>query len=365
MKSFFCYILSSFFLSIYILSSTDGLMKTVAQFRFTAEGCLKSARYRYGDLYGISFLPEFKKEIWSERSMIKSNSCRLPRKVNLYSICDSYLWNYIKSDTIFCGVKSYKFSRWGFDGSMKIKLDTSQFNVLLIEVAERYFRITPTANYIDKIQFLRNTSSYLSTIGSIQTKTAGLSIRKEDLLIIYKMINNPDINQNLEFNLSDYPVFTPFKEMKALLNYRMFGHVPQEVSVIDGCPYLFLRETVDPLSAQSSFSPLADEEVGDIVNRLNAVFKYYRQNGFKEVLFSVIPNPVSVIYPTYNNYNDIIRRVQNHQDLLMPMINICDKLDSSRYQVFHNSDSHWNSTGFNLWVNEVNSYLKTIYKKRF
>jgi len=247
---------------------------------------------------------------------------------------------------------------------MEISLDTSQVNVLLIEVAERFLRMKTQSDYIEKIKFLKNKSQSTSNKNINQIMTAGLSISKEDFTLIYKCIYNPSINQNLEFNLFDYPVFTPFKEIRAWLNFKLFGNVPQEISVIDNCPFLFLRETVDSNSDQSSFKYLPDEEVKNIVMRLNSVYQHYKNNGFTKVVFSIVPNPVSLISPSYKKYNNIIRRVQNHPGLIIPMINIYDRLDSAGCQVYYNSDSHWNCNGFNLWVNEFNKYLQTVSKMK-
>ena len=357
MKSFFFFLLSLIFLSIYILSSTDGLMKSISQYRFTTEGLLKSSRYCYGDLYGISFIPGFKKEIWKEDVLIKNDGCKSARSINLYSLCDSYLYSFVHTDSVFCGVRSYRYSKWGTSEPMEVNLDTSQVNVLLIELVERYFRITTQSNYIDRIKFIKPTAQVSKTKGVLAVMAAGLSLSLEEMMQIFRFIYNPMFNQNLEFNLFDYPVFTCFKESKAWINYKLFNRYPQEISILDDCHFLFLRETVDSTSDQSSFMYLSDEEVNDLVMRLNAVYRHYKANGFSEVVLTVMPNPVSVVSPDYKKYNDIIRRVQNHPGLIMPMINVYDKLRSANCQVYYNSDSHWNSNGFNLWLNDFNNYL--------
>jgi len=99
-----------------------------------------------------------------------------------------------------------------------------------------------------------------------------------------------------------------------------------------------------------------------IVAILNSTWNYYRANGFDAVCFSIIPNPVSIICPGYKTYNDLIRRVQNHPDLIRSMINIYDRSDSARCQVYFNSDSHWNLNSFNIWIIEVNKYLRKVDK---
>jgi len=245
---------------------------------------------------------------------------------------------------------------------MEILLDTSQINILLIEIVERYLRVKPEAEYIGKTMFIKNTSQTVINKGTSIAMTADFSISREDLVKIYNIMYNPIINQNLEFNLFDYPIFTFCKEIKAWFNYKIFNRVPQEISVFDDCHYLFLKETIDTCSDLSSFKYIPDEEVNNIVKILNTVYKHYRNNGFTEVILSVIPNPVSVIFPSYKKYNDIIRRVQNHSGLVMPMLNIYDKLKSAPCKVYYNSDSHWNKNGFTIWLNEFNKYLSNVSK---
>jgi hypothetical protein len=103
-------------------------------------------------------------------------------------------------------------------------------------------------------------------------------------------------------------------------------------------------------------------QIDSLVATLNSTFNYYKAKGFDAVCYSIIPNPVSIICPGYKPYNDLIRRVQNHPGLIMPMINVFDRLDTASCQVYYNADSHWNYNGFNIWVNEFNKYLGTVAK---
>ncbi len=363
MRTFIFIVISAFFLTIYVVSSSGVLMKNIARYRLATDGMLRSSKYHYGDLFGVSSLPGFKGNIRNDQVLLPIKGCNSDRNINLYCICDSYLYSFIGDPSIFCGVNKYEFTRWGLDEPLKIDIDTTKTNVLFIERAERFFRYIPLTAYLDRIHF--NERSAHSNTGVPATKTESperISTFRGFIDIIYSILTDRNLNQNLEFNIFDYIIFLPFKEMKAQLNYKLFGRTVKEVSLVQGVPYLFLSETLDPASGNSSFMPLNDGEVDSIVSTLNSTYKQFRNKGFDEVYFSIIPNPVTILCPNYKPYNGIISRVQGHPHLIMPMINIYDKLNSAGCQVYQKSDSHWNRNGFNLWVNEANKYLSTTRK---
>ena len=72
----------------------------------------------------MCYLPDFKKNVWNEKAIISLDTCRYARNINLYCICDSYLYSFIKSESVFCGVRDYKFTRWGLDVPIEVELDT-------------------------------------------------------------------------------------------------------------------------------------------------------------------------------------------------------------------------------------------------
>ena len=313
----------------------------------------------------MSYLKDFKKPAKKTNADISLNSCNSSRIINLYCICDSYLWSFVISDSIFCGVKKYRFTRWGLESPLEVELDTAKINVLLIERVERNFMFVPFSYYIHNVKFIQKDKFDKKISKKIVKQEASMLFVNKELLLKYSnMLANSNINQNLEFNLFDYAIFSPLKEMKAEINYQLFGKTNKDICIIPGYPYLFYRTTVEPKSPGSSFYPITDEKIHDAVVCLDSVYTFFRSNGFDEVCFTIAPNPVSIICPGYSHYNNVIKRVQNHPKLIMPMINIFDKLDSAKFQVFFNSDTHWNSNGFNLWVNEFNKYLGTVKKLR-
>ena len=103
-------IIGLFFLTILIVSSSDKWMKNITHYRFTTNSMLQSSRIRYGDLYALSYLPYFKKDIWKEKTDIVLDTCTIPRLIHLYCIGDSYL-GLIPYDTVFCGVNKFIIKR--------------------------------------------------------------------------------------------------------------------------------------------------------------------------------------------------------------------------------------------------------------
>ncbi len=355
-------IIGLFFLTILIVSSSDKWMKNITHYRFTTNSMLQSSRIRYGDLYALSYLPYFKKDIWKEKTDIVLDTCTIPRLIHLYCIGDSYL-GLIPYDTVFCGVNKFIIKRWADNLPIEIELDTTQINVLLIERTERFLTSISLTDYLNNIKFIKNDKNAVTdSMEKIAENVPIGFFNNEKLIEIFGNIFNKNINQNLEFNLFDYTIFEPFKELKARLNYELFGRMEKNVTMIPDQTYLFFLETIDPASTYSSFTPINDEQVSQIVATLDSTYVYYRARGFDEVYCSIIPNPVSIVCPNYKPYNNIIRRVQDHPGLIMPMINIIDSLEKAQVQVYLNCDSHWNANGFNIWVNEFNKYLGKVRK---
>jgi hypothetical protein len=86
--------------------------------------------------------------------------------------------------------------------------------------------------------------------------------------------------------------------------------------------------------------------------------------GFKQVYVSFIPNPVSIVYPTYNNYtyNELISRIQSSRSLRIPFIDVYTDLKNSTVPVYSCNDTHWNWDGCNLWLDHFNDSLSRYAK---
>jgi hypothetical protein len=367
MKKLFLIITALMFLVLLIVSTSTSLMKIISQYRFTTKSFLSSDKYKYGDLYGMCYLSDFKKYS-VDTCIVKLEKYNINRLANLYVIGDSYLGGFVKSDSVFRGIKNYFFLN-PHNESKIINLNKNEKNILLIETVERYLTGFVDTNLvirsleIGKKIIIEKPKIYKMTYGRFflltrQTIVKVISYPIYVLLKSKEIIYNPNINQNIEFNLFDYAIFRPFKEAKANLNYKVFNRVNDKVAISPDKQYLLYKETVDVTSGLSSFFPVSNQKIDSIVVSLNYMHNYYLLKGFDEVYFAIMPNPVTILYPKLSHYNELIPRIQNHHKLKIPVVNIYDIFIKTKDQVYYKNDTHWNNNGFYLWLNLFNRTLK-------
>ena len=321
-------------------------MKKIAPYRYELSSPLGSDKYKYGDLYGFSYLSDYK--IKPEKKPLLINNCLEPRNINLYMICDSYLWSFVKTDSIFCNVNKLKYVRWAYGEQIDEPMDTSKLNILIIEASERQVRklLSDTVEMYSSMRVYKNGSD--------------LFLKPEPETLWHKIqryLFNEFINQNIEFNLFEYNFLTHLKELKADLIYKIFNRTNNDVTVSTDKKYLFYGATTDITKNTSSFSYLSDEEISDIVYCVNNAYRHFKVLGFDEIYLSIIPNPVTILDPGIGKYNDLINRIQNRNDLEIPLINVFPLFKSAKNEIYYRSDSHWNYDGFQIWVNETNKIL--------
>lgn len=336
-----------FFSIVYLLSSNDYLLKIIVPLRCEITSIFGSDRYRYGDLYGFSYLRDFK-ILYEKKPPVISN-CTRPGNVNLYMLCDSYIAGFVATDSVFCNVNKYKFARWSFGDHLEENLDTAKKNILIIEAAERNIR---------KLFNDTNTMYYMMNVSKEGLNRQVYYESESYWQKVMRYLYNEKINQNIEFNLFEYRFLTSLRELKAELNYKVFNRTDKDVIVSADKKYLFYNETIDTSKKTSSFSSLNDTEVRDLVASLNNAYKHFKAWGFDEVYLSIVPNPVTIIEPGYGKHNDLINRIQNNQNLVIPVINILPLFKNSQKELYLRSDTHWNYDGFQIWVDETNKMLK-------
>jgi hypothetical protein len=352
MKRIIALLVAGLFLGIFILSSNSNWMKAMAKYRYSAASKLPSDKYQYGDLYGFSFLPLYKKKHFMAedvrpyyvQSKAKSN-------VALYSICDSYLWTFMPNDSLLRHADSYRFTRWDYEAK-QFHLDPSKQNILVLETVER--RVRPT---------IKDTAYIYKHLGVVDAASKESEHEFNTLDWVDSHVFNKSIEENLEFNLFDYSLFTPFKELKAQLNYYVFNRKSQDVVISKTRRQLYYTPTVDSAAMTSSFKKLPATDVDSIVRSLNHIYWHYRRAGFSQVYLAVMPNPVTILEPRIATYNGLIPRLQHHPALQMPMIDVYTKLQHHKNQpIYQLSDSHWAKEGFLLGVAQIDSVLATHSK---
>ena len=336
MKKLKLYIFSSFCLTLFILSESKPFMEWWTDYR-VYDLNMPFARAKYGDMYSGCFLPQYIDS--SARKLREYTSTK--NLIDLYVLHDSYLENKIKKEN-FIGVNKLTLVNYRSENS-QIKLNKKNKNILIIECSERTadWRITDTS--ITFQHFLIHK----------QKKVAEKTQKKNFISRFF----NPYIDQNLELNLFDYELIRPIKEAKANLNFTLFERLPKDITVSRDKNYLLLTETVDINYFQSSFRKVSDQEIVNIVYMMNLTEIHYKKLGFDDVYFSIIPNPVSIVDTERDWYNYKIARIKNTSWRHVKFIDVFDVFKTSRKRVYRRDDSHWNSNGVQLWVDQVNSNL--------
>ncbi|MGZ3872382.1 MAG: hypothetical protein ACXVJD_05670 [Mucilaginibacter sp.] len=357
MKRIIVYLVLVICVFIYMASLDDEVTKRFEQFRFlsSSELIYSSDRYRYGDLYGMSYLPYFK-ENHKKPNLPEPVGCKYGNKINLYAICDSYIWAFVNTNKFYCGVNKFEIRKTNIRDRLKEKLDTSKLNVLLIELSER--NVAPLLNdtaYINNIfSFTKgNNEKYL------RPKKSKIYAIKEK---VFGFLFNPKVNSNLESLIWDFSLFTPIKEFKSSLNYKLFKAVNQDVTVLDNRQLLY-SPTIDTAQITSSFKYISSDMINIFISRLNGISDKAKKFGFNKVYLTIIPNPVSILKPNYDGlkYNNLVYRIQSNPNLHMPVVDVLPVFKKMQHSAYSPSDSHWSWNGAIGWLNIFNTELvKTI-----
>src|SRR5262249_54478348 len=125
----FCWIMLLLFSTVYILSSSSKFMKFITRKRYVLSSPIGSDKYKYGDLYGLSYLRTYKIPTWVDTPTNTSSvNCGAAgkRDIDLYAICDSYLYTFAKDNLEFCRSNKYSYKRTIDDGHLNVHLDKSR-----------------------------------------------------------------------------------------------------------------------------------------------------------------------------------------------------------------------------------------------
>lgn len=304
--------------------------------------------YRYGDLYRLSNLPQFKE---------LQTKCPHPvftqkQNISLYTIGDSFLEKE-RIDSLDFAVKKYHHIKR--EAKEQIVLDTTLENVLLIECIERHLR-----EY-----FTKEITDY-EVVKTIQPRIE-IKIPEKKSIISSLFKTNSDIEtyfdigqieqrfENIFFNFN-IPLL--FKELKANFVYYFFKRTTGNAIVSENGKHLFYCFDTDTTKIlNSSFSYLSDNEVDAMVLNINKSVEKYKKSGFKKVYICIIPNKASILEPKRGKYNELISRVQTNKNLKASCVDIYSVYKNSSQNVYALSDSHWNCEGRRLWLELVNNEL--------
>jgi hypothetical protein len=318
----FKYITLFFFAAIWVVSCVPILRKTVSQTGLIADD------YRYGDLYRLSNLAQFREKVTTERP--KNNHAPLTKHQTLYLIGDSFTEaNWIQQSDF--SVEKFVHIPWY--KTEDIRLDTSQYNVLILESVERHFR----EHFNKPVQNIR--------LDNYKNSETSLMADLEKAL--------GSVEETIESLWLSSDLFLVFKESKAKLNYTLFGRINDKVSISTDKQNLLLRLDTDSTLINSCFSQLTDNEIDSLVQVINQTRDYYKKSGFDAVYLSVIPNKTSIVAANDGAYNRLVERIQTHPKLAVPLIDVWAEFNKTPNKIYLKGDSHWNTTGRDIWVQKT------------
>ncbi len=288
--------------------------------------------FRYGDLYRLSNLPQFKEKQYK----CKSVNVSLDSNLSLFIAGDSFTEKE-RIDSSDFGVKNYT-RVYGPAPDRGLKLQSGK-NILIIESVERHFR--------ERFEKPYTATFLVSDAPKVEMK----SIIKKALE--YNLPYSEPVHHN---NLFAFDFILKIKEWKASFHQKVFGKVDNRVCVSADEKHIFYYLDKQKGST-NGFEAIPDSSINKYVQNLNVTYDYYKKMGFDEVYFSIIPNKSSVIEPGLD-YNKLISKIETHPKLMMPFITVWDAYAKAGASVYAVGDSHWNCQGRQIWLDAVKTKLK-------
>jgi hypothetical protein len=335
MKKVFAILVLFFFTMILIMASNSMLMKHIGNWMYSTTGWLGSDKYRYGDLYGMSYVNKFRNaDFYLSKEEIKSIDTT-KRNIQLDAIGDSYMYSFIaENPESFARVKTYNFITWGEKHSLKFpsKNDSSK-KILLLEVVER------NAWFVLRLDHVKN----------------NFSINNTDKPFVDK--GEFPIENNLEFLLFEHNIFTLAKELKAAILLYLFGNLPGNVQVSKDGNYLYLKETLLGPHEGNSFFEIPNAKYLELEKNLNEINDYFISQGYDEVWLTIAPNPVRVLGTENQEPNKLFDYLGQSKNLKIKFLNLMPVFSKDPKKYYLKSDSHWNDKGASAFKGLVNDEL--------
>jgi hypothetical protein len=299
--------------------------------------------FRYGDLYRISFLSQFKQEAIN---CTQSAKREVKNKVHLYVIGDSFGED-SKIDASIFNVEKYEFIHW--DIPKRIDFDSTAQNILIMESVERSA----------KLHFVKpsNEISITANESYIISKSEATIWDKLESIVNAFAKNASKTEERLSYTLLNYDFVLFFRELKADFDNRFFDRKSPNYNLSNDKKEIFYFEESNPKSPNSAFYPVDEAEIEAFVNIINANAVEYKNKGFDEVYLSILPNKVSVLAPRLGNYNQVLERIQANSKLKVKVINVFPLFKQNPSKIFLKSDTHWNCNGSAIWQGLVNDII--------
>ncbi|WP_426669804.1 hypothetical protein ACPPVU_00900 [Mucilaginibacter sp. McL0603] len=352
MKRVFSWLFIIIGMAVLVMSTSRGMMKYVSDKRYGWTGAFGIHRADGGDLVNMAFLDKEPKFLQHTNFVFKRSPDTVNRNINLYVWADSYVIHI--PDYSYAHVNKFQLGRRDFT-DLHYKLDPNKKNILIIENGERFVRIYFKYLVIfDHVQKDKSALSFLYSYSNSPAHYASLGLGGVHVTDLF----NPDINQNIEYNLFNYNCINWIRELKAEMNYQYFNRVSGDVALSENGKHLFLRQTIAAHDILSCYEAMKSTEINTLCSNIDTIYKHYKKEGFDEVYFSIIPNPATILQPVY--YNGLIPVLEKRADSMgVPFIDIFKAF--SHYpnpsELYTNGDTHWNNKGWEIWLDAVNTEL--------
>ncbi|GAB3181836.1 hypothetical protein GCM10027291_51860 [Telluribacter humicola] len=296
--------------------------------------------YRYGDLYRLSNLPQFRDDRQSCQEYTPPTKPS-GKKIHLYLIGDSFTEAQRVGAQDF-PVDQYQYVHW--ENVLHIKLDTTATNILLLESVERHFREHLATASITNL--VPDSATY-------QADPHAPRIMAE----VDNLFSSSLTEDRLELLLFQYDPILAFKELKASFNYRFFDRANDKVTVSEDGNHVVYYLDTDTTSITSSYAHIRNSQVDTLVQNITENTRRFKEMGFDHVVLSIIPNKSSVLIPYFYNYNQLIERIYNHPALPIPYVDVLEDFRKIKDQSYLIGDSHWTCQGQYLWLDKVNNLI--------
>lgn len=331
------YIFLILFSFVWLVGLSPALKTKLDELKLTEDG------YRFGDLYRLSNLPQFKDPVKKCPKQIFVEKNNGSKKIHLYIIGDSFTEKERIEKEDFA-VDQYQYVHW--DNILHLKTDTSAINILLLESVERHFRekmMTPIHNLVS------DSETY------VLKGPEPSFMNKLDLAF-----SSDGTEGRLDAVFFQNDILLKLKEMKAAFTYHFFHRADKKVTLVNNDKNVVYYLDTDTPAITSSFTDLEDSEVDTIVTNISKSKILAQKLGFDHVILSVIPNKVSVLMPEYGNYNNLISRVYSNPKLDIPYIDVLPDFRKMKEKAYLKGDSHWTCQAQDIWLHKTNTLIKMV-----
>ena len=299
--------------------------------------------YRYGDLYRLSLLPQFKEKATKCKPAPMSEKFDQIVSINLYIIGDSFTEEERVNKNDF-PIEKYQHVHWA--KHTNYQLDTIKRNILILETVERTFK-----DHFSQI------ADNFSNQENVNEKTSFKQKIEKGVDEFEKNIVPKGTEDRLVHTLFNYDFFLWFRELKASLNLKFFSRIEDEVVFSKDKQHIFYADEAVSTNSKSAFYPIKNSEIDLYIQNINQTRKKYLNAGFGEVYLSIIPNKVSILSPDLGKYNHLIERIQGDKRLETPIIDTYSIFKKSPQKYYLKSDTHWNCEGRNVWLEKTNNAI--------